>query len=153
MVNPISFVSDFGLAGLLLITFLSGSIVPLPSDPAILLALSLFNPLYVFVFAWLGLTLGAITNYFIGLKGLHNFLVKRTPGKERKGQRIMKRWGPLILIVAPFLPFIGDPLFIVAGSLKMNFKKFLIFTAVAITIRVSVSVFAGGFILDYLKFL
>ncbi len=136
-------VNEFGLMGLFLATFLSASIVPFPSEPAIVFALTFSSAIVVFIIALLAGILGGITNYYIGSRSLHNFLVKRSPKNERKAQRIFKRIGIIALLIAPWIPFIGDPLLIVAGMLKMNFKKFLIFSTLGKAIKIAVVIYLG----------
>jgi len=134
-------VEQLGLLALFANTFLAASILPLPSEPSILLAAALLNPYSVFAVAVVGGVLGALTNYYIGLKGLHSFLAKRSPEKERKAQRIFDRYGSLVLIVAPWIPFVGDPLMIVAGALKMDFRKFLALITISRILKTAALVF------------
>ena len=134
----------FDLFGLLILfanALLSASILPFPSEPAILLAAVVFDPFVVFAVAVTGGVIGAITNYYIGLKGLHNFLARRSPEKERKAQRMFDRYGSLVMIAAPWIPFVGDPLMIVAGALKMDFRKFLALITISRILKTAALVF------------
>ncbi len=134
-------IEELGLIGLFLNTILSASIFPLPSEPAILLATKFFSATSVFLVATIGGFLGALTNYFIGLKGIHGFLVERKPKEEKKAQELFDKYGPAILLAAPWIPFIGDPLMIIAGALKMDFRKFALLALVARTIKTAALVF------------
>ena len=136
-------VNEFGLIGLFLATFLSASIVPFPSEPAIVFALTFSSAIVVFIIALSSGVLGGITNYYIGSRGFHNFLVKRSPENEKKAQKIFKKFGIIALLVAPWIPFVGDPLLVVAGMLKMNFKKFLIFSAIGKVIKIAIVIYLG----------
>lgn len=120
---------------------LSASILPLPSEPSIILAAKFFNSYSVFIVAAIGGFIGAISNYYIGLKGLHNFLVKREPEKEKKAQKLLDKYGSLVLLAAPWIPFIGDPLMIVVGALRMDFKKFALLAIVARAIKTAALIF------------
>lgn len=133
----------YGLVGLLFITTLSSSIVPFPSEPAIVLAATIYNPVLVFVISLIGYVIGGITNYYIGLKGLHNFFVRRSPKDEKKAQRLFDKWGPAVLIIAPWIPFIGDPLLIIAGVLKMRFKKFILYSTIGKIIKILALIMLG----------
>ncbi len=134
-------VEELGLIGLFLNTILSASIFPLPSEPAILLAAKFFDGFTVFSVAVVGGFLGSLTNYFIGLKGIHGFLVERKPKEEKKAQEVFNKYGSAILLLAPWIPFIGDPLMIVAGALKMDFRKFAVLAFVARVIKTAALVF------------
>ena len=153
MIDFLSLLLSYGLPGLFTILFLSASITPFPSDPAIIIALNYYDVTTVFVVSLLGSIIGGLTSYYIGLKGIHNFLVKRSPKEEKKAQKFVEKWGAYILIVAPWIPFIGDPMLIVAGSLEMNFRKFIIFSSIGKTVRVLGTIFAGQTILKILSFL
>lgn len=134
-------VEELGLLGLFANAFLAASILPFPSEPSILLAATFFNPWSVFLIAVVGGVLGAITNYYIGLKGLHGFIARRNPGKERKAQRMFSRYGALVLLAAPWIPFIGDPMIIAVGALKMEFRKFLLLITVSRILKTAALVF------------
>ncbi len=119
---------NYGLIGILIGTFLSYSILPLPTDAVIVLGVSFINPYAVLFASLLGSTLGSVSNYFIGLKGIRTFLIKRSSKKEEKAQRLFRKWDSISLVLFSWLPFIGDPLFIIAGTLKMKFWKFLLYS-------------------------
>ena len=120
-----SLVKKYGLQGLFSAQLLSYSILPFPPEPPIVLSVLLgLNPLAVLVVSLLGATIGSILTYLIGLKGIRGFLVKRSPEKEEKARKFFEKWGPLSLVLFSWLPILGDPLIIVAGTLKMNFWKF-----------------------------
>jgi len=143
-------IEQLGLVALFANTFLAASIVPFPSEPSIILATKFFNPESVFLVALVGGFLGNLTNYFIGLKGLHNFLVKREPGKEKRAQEIFGKYGYFALLVAPWVPFLGDPINIVAGALRMDFKKFLLVTFAARVIKTSAIVYLSAALFSFL---
>ena len=79
-----SLVDNYGLFGILIGTFLSYSILPLPTDAVIVLGVNYFSPYAVRLFALLGSTLGSMMNYFIGLKGIRLFFIKQSSKKEKK---------------------------------------------------------------------
>ncbi len=134
-------IEQLGLLGLFLNTILSASILPLPSEPSILLAAKFFNSYSVFIVAVIGGFIGAVSNYYIGLKGLHNFLVKREPKKEREAQKLLDKYGSLVLLAAPWIPFVGDPIMIVVGALRMDFKKFALLAIVARVVKTAALIF------------
>ncbi|MBI5225107.1 DedA family protein [Candidatus Micrarchaeota archaeon] len=132
---------------LFIATLLSASIIPLPSEPAILLSLKVLDPLSVFVIAVVGSTLGSITNYYIGSRGVHNWLVKRNPKTEKRAENIINKYGFSILLLFPWIPFIGDPILIVCGALEMNFYRFFVWILVARMLKVALLLYFG---IDYL---
>jgi len=76
--------------------------------------------------------LGAVLNYYFGLKG-EEFLLKKgylnystfVKAKER-----FNRFGAIALLLSA-MPIIGDPLTFIAGILKYNFKWFLLFVTIS----------------------
>lgn len=142
-------VTSYGLIGLFILCFASSSILPIPAEPGIILATTKFNATYVFIFAFFGSLLGAILNYVIGLKGIHG-IVKRNVKKEKELERWFNKYGAIILILVPWIPFIGDPLTIVAGALKMKFIKFLLWISIGKFIKIFVVVLIGMSVLNSL---
>ncbi len=132
---------------LFIATLLSASIIPLPSEPAILLSLKVLDPLSVFIIAVVGSTLGSITNYYIGSKGVHNWLVKRNPKTEKRAEDIINKYGFSILLLFPWIPFVGDPILIVCGALEMNFYRFFVWILVARMLKIALLLYFG---IDYL---
>ena len=144
-----SLIFDFGLLGLFLITVASTSLIPFPYEPAAVLALNSFSPILIFIVVFLGTVCGSSINYFIGLKGIKRFM--KTPKEERKAEKWFNRWGQWIVIIIPLTPFIGDPLALVAGTLDMNYKKFLTFLSLGIIIKLVILISAGELLLNYLS--
>lgn len=124
----VSLIDNYGLFGILIGTFLSYSILPVPTDVVIVLGVNFFNPYVVLFMSLLGSTLGSTLNYFIGLKGIRIFFIKRSSKKEKKAENMFNKWGPISIVLFGWLPFIGNPLVVIAGILKMNFWKFLVYS-------------------------
>tara|TARA_Y100000310_G_scaffold341787_1_gene442106 strand:- start:8722 stop:9177 length:456 start_codon:yes stop_codon:yes gene_type:complete len=123
-----SLITNYGLFGLFITAFISYSIFPIPPiEVFIVLALNFFNPYTVFFTALLGATFGSILNYFIGIKGIRRFINKSSK-KEKKAERLFDKWGPISIVLFGWLPIIGNPLIIIAGTLKMNFWKLLVYS-------------------------
>ncbi len=140
-----SLVHQYGLFGIFFNHLLSSSILPLPSEPSIFLGLSIFHPVSVFFAALFGSVLGGSTNYVIGIKGVHNFLIKRSPKKEKKAEEWMKKWGVLIVFLAPWIYIIGDPALIAAGALKMDIKKFFVAIFLGNVLKISVIIYFSSY--------
>ena len=122
---------------LFFVAFLSGSLLPMGSEALVIYDLKEgYNPTLIIIFASLGNTLGAVLNYFLGLKG-EEFLEKRgylNSKKLSKAKERFKKYGAFALLLSP-LPIIGDPITFVAGILKYDFKKFLLIVGIAKSIR------------------
>jgi len=136
-------VHNYGLFGLFLANVLSASVLPFPSEPVIIAFLNFFSVQEVFVAAFSGSLIGAISNYFIGLKGIHNWFVKRKPAEEAKLKKWFDKYGMLVLIIAPWIPFVGDPFLIVAGASGMELKKFLFWVSAGKIIKISAVIMFG----------
>lgn len=148
-------VEKLGDVGLFIVSFLSASIfVFFPSEPVILLSVKLLNPLSAFIFAFLGSLSGAIVNYYIGNKGVRHlvfFLIKRNKEKEKKAEDFFKKYGSSAVVIAPFIPFIGDALTVIAGALKMDFKKFLFYSIIGRAAKIGFLIYLGNLFMSSLK--
>ncbi len=148
--NVMGLVEDFGLIGLFLNTFLSASILPLPAEPAIIVASGLFNPTTVFILSVIGGVLGSLTIYYIGLKGVHGFLVKRDPEKEKMAQKWFGKYGPIVVVFGPWVPVVGDPLLIVAGALRMDIKLFLTYATIGRIMKNALLIFFSAALFSFI---
>ena len=108
-------VPENGLLSVALIAFISATLLPMGSEPAVFGFVKL-NPdqfwLTVSV-ATLANTLGGLTSFWLGL-GAKKVLA------EKRGHRYLawlERFGPKMLLLA-WLPVVGDPLCAIAGWLQ-----------------------------------
>ena len=87
-----------------------------------------YNPLWLFIAATTGNTLGSCVNWYLGLK-LLQFQHKRwfpcSTTVLDKAQRQFQRFGSWCLLFA-WLPLVGDPLTLIAGVLRVRFGLFLL---------------------------
>lgn len=116
-------ISNFGYLGLFLISFLAATLLPLGSEAAVvLMALSEFKPEWLFLVATAGNSLGALVNYGVGKWGaafvFARYIQVEKAVLDRQAQTF-SRWGAPILFFA-WLPFVGDPLTVAAGALRVN---------------------------------
>ena len=113
---------------LFFIALISGSLFPLGSEGVLIYDLQQgYSPFWLLVFATLGNTTGAVTNYFLGLKG-EEFLERKGYLKKetlKSAKRRFQKYGTFALLLSP-LPIIGDPITFIAGVLKYNYYKFLV---------------------------
>ncbi|MAT97066.1 MAG: hypothetical protein CL608_07990 [Anaerolineaceae bacterium] len=121
------FFFQFGYLGLFLISFLSATLLPLASELLVVAMPPLgYEVWLIIVVASAGSFLGSLTNYFVGKKGGDVILsryIQMKPETLVRAQRFYQRWGPIALFFA-WMPFIGDPLTAVAGTLKLDLRIF-----------------------------
>lgn len=123
---------DNGLPALFVLSFLAATVLPLGSEWLLIaLIFNLFDPQAVVAVATVGNFLGACTTYGVGFWGA-SFLFKRmlridTEQIERT-TALFRKYGFWTLLFS-WVPIIGDPLCLVAGSLRLNFFffSFLVF--------------------------
>ncbi len=114
------------LAGLFLASVLAGSVVPIGSEVILFGVLKLDVTLFwpALVTATIGNTLGGLSSYAIG-----RFLPE---GKSLPAQKLLqrvKRYGSAVLLLA-WTPWIGDPLCVAAGWLRLNVWQCVLFMAI-----------------------
>lgn len=121
-----------GLSTVFLVSFLSATLVPIGSEPAVF-GYAKLNPdqfwLVVGV-ATVGNTLGGVVDYALG-RGAKQLVA---PEKRTHYLRWFERLGPKLLFFS-FLPVVGDPLCAVAGWLRLPFWPSLAWMAVGKLIR------------------
>jgi membrane protein YqaA with SNARE-associated domain len=122
---------------LLISALISATLIPFGSEALLVLYLENGYNLYLLLFfATIGNTLGSIINYFLGLKG-EEYLINKKILKEKriiKTKKYFDKYGSFCLLFS-WLPIIGDPITLIAGVLKYNFKKFIIFVFIAKFLR------------------
>ncbi|OYY60046.1 MAG: hypothetical protein B7Y51_12410 [Burkholderiales bacterium 28-67-8] len=138
---------EVGLSTLFVVSFISATLLPLGSEPAVF-ALVKLNP-HLFwpavLVATAGNTLGGMVSWWMGL-GAGN-AVRRLHAKReahagdtgaappdpasshRKAARWLERYGPKACLLA-WLPIVGDPLCSVAGWLKLPFWPCVAYMAI-----------------------
>src|SRR3989344_4604506 len=145
MVFGLSLFTDLGLLGLLIITFLAFTILPIPVEAAIIVSTFAFNPILVLIVALIGSTLGSITTYYIGLKGIKDSMStgRRAMKYMGKARELFEKYGGWRLLLFGWLPFIGDPLILIAGSFGMKFWKFLVYSFIGRLIYFILVIYVG----------
>ena len=115
-----------GLSSVFVIAFVSATLLPMGSEPAVF-GYAKLNPdqfWVVVAVATAGNTLGGAVDYWMGW-GAHEAVAK---GKETRYLKWFERLGPKALFFS-FLPAVGDPLCAVAGWLKLPFWHSLFWMA------------------------
>ncbi|MDX5150845.1 MAG: YqaA family protein [Acidiferrobacterales bacterium] len=120
--------SGLGFFGLFIASFLAATILPLSSE-VVLTALILngLSPTALVAVATIGNVLGSLTNYALGywasLEVIKRWLKMSEQDFVRAEQRFTK-YG-LISLCFAWLPFIGDPITVVAGILRIRLAWFI----------------------------
>lgn len=135
--------AQWGLGAVFVLCFLSSTLLPLSSEPALLLYLSLHpNHLWLALgLASLGNTLGGVLNYVIGAQSLHLFDPEKVQHAVLQRQVHMSQklqaWGPPLLLLS-WLPLVGDPMCLVAGFLRLPALSCVLYMAAGKTLRYGV---------------
>ena len=111
---------EFGLSTVFIVAFVSATLLPLGSEPAVFGLIKLNPDLFwpAILVATVGNTLGGVLSWWMGL-GAHQLVdhYRHSPTHLR-ALRWLEKLGPRACFFA-FLPVVGDPLCAVAGWLKM----------------------------------
>jgi membrane protein DedA with SNARE-associated domain len=140
-----SLLKSFGYFGIFLVSLISTSTIFLPAPLYLIIVLSSslgMNPILIAFFSGLGMALGELTSYFIGLGG--NKLIEEKHEKIiKKFSNFFKRYGFIAISLAAFLPFPFDIVGICAGIGKYEIKKFLLATFIGKFFKALLLAFLG----------
>lgn len=119
---------DFGYVGLFVSAIISATLLPFPIEVLMLFGIYLGMDINLSIIVTsFGSAIGATTGYYIGLKGLRGVMRRWVDEKkEKRATRLIDRYGPLSLILASWIPFVGDAIPIVAGMFRMKFIRYFI---------------------------
>ncbi|WP_218573477.1 YqaA family protein [Rheinheimera lutimaris] len=108
---------------------LAATLFPASSEVLLLALLQQgYSPLWLFVAATAGNTLGSCINWYLGRKLLlfqHKRWFPFSAAAMGRAQLQFQRFGSWSLLFA-WLPVVGDPLTLIAGMLKVRFSLFLL---------------------------
>lgn len=128
------------------VAFLSATLLPMGSEALLVYDISLgYSLLLLWSVATVGNTLGAMVNYWLGLKG-EMYLEEKghlSAEKMKKARGFFDTYGGWTLLLS-WAPIIGDPLTFIAGVLRYNFKWFLLIVFAAKGIRYAIVIFLAS---------
>ena len=128
------------------VAFLSATLLPLGSEALLLYDISQQHTIILlWIVATVGNTLGAMFNYWLGLKG-EAYLEKKgyvSTEKVEKARSMFDKYGGWTLLLS-WAPIIGDPLTFIAGVLRYDFRIFGIIVFVAKGLRYAVIIFLAN---------
>lgn len=139
---------DPALAGLFGISFAAATLLPGGSELAFLalLAQGDHSPVLLVAVAGAGNVLGSWLNWYLG-RGLRHLVGRRwfpvTPAALERGEQQFRRYGLWTLLFA-WVPVVGDPLTVAAGSLRVPLAPFLLLVTIGKLARYSVLALATG---------
>jgi membrane protein YqaA with SNARE-associated domain len=112
----------FGLSTLFVAAFISATLVPIGSEPALFGLLKLNPDLFwsALLVATAGNTLGGMLDWWMGYEAHHVVDKYHRSRHHQKALAWLERLGPKACLLA-WLPLVGDPLCAVAGWLRMPF--------------------------------
>ena len=123
------YLTEWGYAGMFIAAFLAATVLPFSSEAVLgFLLLHDFDPTLTVALATAGNVLGSFTNYAIGYWGgtwLIRKVLRMNQGEMDKAAARFRKYEIWSLLFA-WVPVIGDPLTVVAGTLKINFTLFTI---------------------------
>jgi membrane protein YqaA with SNARE-associated domain len=123
---------EVGLTSVFIISFISATLLPLGSEPAVFAVVkanaALFWP--VVLVATAGNTLGGAVDYWLGYRAKAAFAKER----ESRWFRWLGRYGAKTMLLA-WLPGVGDPLCTLAGWLKLPFWPSIVYMAIGKFLR------------------
>ncbi len=116
--NAMLALPDVGLSTVFVVSFISATLLPLGSEPALFAVIKANAELYwaAIALATLGNTLGGAVDYWMGY-GAHELFAKE---RDSRWFGWLERFGPKTLLLA-WVPVIGDPLCVLAGWLRLPF--------------------------------
>lgn len=126
--------SELEFVGMFIAAFLAATILPLSSELVLsTLLLSGFASIPLIIVATIGNVLGSLTNYALGywvrfgglgFGGIGKWF-KLSDTQFYKAEKRFKQYG-LIALCFAWVPIIGDPLTVVAGSLRVRLAWFIV---------------------------
>ena len=116
------------------VAFMVATIVPFGSEMyfATLLSLNQYNNIFLLIAASIGNVLGSVFNWVCGY--YINYFIKKPwfpikKDKITKATEIFNHYGKWSLLLS-WVPFIGDPITFVAGTLRFSLVQFLILVSI-----------------------
>jgi membrane protein YqaA with SNARE-associated domain len=143
-----TFFTNYGLAGIFLVTLLAGTLVPLGS-PALVAAAALFvEPIPLILVASIGFTLGMTVNYALAYKLGRPYVTKKIPANQLDEiSQLWSKWGLTIYVIFGLIPVLPvELLSFICGLLKTQATTFLALSFVPRLIVFTIIVYFGQYI-------
>jgi membrane protein DedA with SNARE-associated domain len=149
-----AYIQHFSYAGLLMVLILCGMGLPVPEDLALLAGgflayRGVTGYPQTLVIALIGVVAGDNSLFFLGRRfgtGLVSYLTFRRPGSQQQVDRLrdfMHRHGHRAIFYARFLAGARALVYVTAGSLGIEFSRFLVYDLLGAVISVPIVVTIG----------
>ena len=127
---------QFGLSTVFVVSFISATLLPMGSEPAVFGLIKLNPALFwpTIVVATIGNTLGGGVSWWMGWGAHHAVNKARGDASEVRALGWLRRYGPPACLLS-WLPVVGDPLCAVAGWLRLPFWPCMAYMAVGKFLR------------------
>ncbi|MBR3915954.1 MAG: DedA family protein [Bacteroidaceae bacterium] len=134
----LEFFKDYGYLGMGILSFLSGTVVPITSEVLLVFFLNLgLNAVGITLVATLGNTLGGITCFLIGYlttKERAQKFFKISDKKMRRADKLIQKYGYWTAGIS-FVPIFGEALLVTLGVMRVDRYKVIAVMATGKLIR------------------
>ena len=134
----IDFFKDYGYWGMGVLSFLSGSVVPIASEVLLLFFLGLgMNAVLLTIVATIGNTFGGVTCFMLGYladKGTVCRLLHISEKKMNRADRLIQKYGYWTAAFS-FVPAIGEVVLVALGIMRVNKYKVIAVMALGKFVR------------------
>ena len=129
----IDFLKDYGYWGMALLSFLSGSIIPIASEALLVVLLGVgLNAMWLILVATVGNTLGGITCFMLGYltdKQTVKRVFRISDKKMERADSLIQRYGYWAAVLS-FMPIIGEAILVALGIMRVDKYKVSIVMAI-----------------------
>lgn len=143
-----AFVEAYGVLGTFIISIFESFIFPVPTAVFVTPAAALgADPFWIAVAAIVGSLIGAVIGYFFGVKLGRPVAVRLF--KERRVDKVENwyaKWGEWIVLFAAAGPLPFKIVTWCSGMFELNFRKFMIFSAIGRTFQFFVAAYVGNMV-------
>lgn len=123
---------------------------PFPAEPTIAVLLNMHvDPLLILTVVITASFLGALVGYAIGKYGVRRFIPSGDRERMQQAQHWFGRYGAVLLLASPWIPFAGDLVSIVAGIEQYALSRFVVVMLAAKVIKGVALVYFISFFLQY----
>ncbi len=137
--------SEFGLLELFAVSALS-SVLPIPTEPTIVLLLEVHENLaLILAVVFIGSVIGASVGYALGKYGVRKIIPFHNPEREKRAREWFTRYGAALLLISPWIPFLGDLVPIAAGVEEYRVRRFISVISIAKFVKVAAVIYILSF--------
>lgn len=120
----IDFVTQWGYVGLLIASFVAGSVIPLSSEAIVIACIGplALDPVWCLISSTMGNVAGGMTCYWMGTLGNVEWISRYchvSPEKLARAQRYVERYGAWYALLA-WVPLLGSAISVALGYMHAN---------------------------------